>query len=121
MKKILMMTLLSVASLFAFEELNMDNFDSKLKGKNVIVDFYASWCPPCKIIATELDNFEVSKPENVTIYKVNVDDQMALAEKYGVSQLPTLMFFKDGKVVEKSIGVLTADELGKYTKEIFKK
>ena len=79
MKKIVLALLFSIISLFAYEELNIDNFDSKIKDKNVIVDFYASCCPPCKIVATNLEDFDVIKAENVEIYKVDVDAQLTLA------------------------------------------
>ncbi len=120
MKKIFFLFLFSVISVFAFEELNMDNFEDKIKDKNVIIDFYAPWCPPCKIVANNLENFDVSKPDNVQIYKVNVDDELALAKKYGVSKLPTLIFFKNGKVMKDYVGVLSSEELLKASKENFK-
>jgi thioredoxin 1 len=120
MNKIISLFLFSVISVFAFEELNMDNFESKIKDKNVIVDFYAPWCPPCKIVANSLDNYATTKAKNIEIYKVNVDDELSLAKKYGVSKLPTVIYFKNGKVVKDYVGVLSSEELAKASKENFK-
>ena len=120
MKKIVLALLFSIISLFAYEELNIDNFDEKIKDKNVIIDFYAVWCPPCKILASNLEDFDVVKPDNVEIFKVNIDNQMVLAKKYGVSKLPTLVYFKNGKPVNDYVGVLSVEELTATSKENFK-
>lgn len=120
MNKIIYIFLLSVMSVYAYEELNISNFENKIKGKNVIIDFYAPWCPPCKIMAENLDDYAKKKPKNVEIYKVNVDDELTLAKKYGVSKLPTLIYFKDGKIVKDYVGVLTPQELLEASKENFK-
>jgi thioredoxin 1 len=120
MKKIILTILLGVISLFAYEELNINNFEDKIKDKNVIVDFYAPWCPPCKILANNIEDFDISKPDSVQIYKVNIDDELNLAKKYGVTKLPTLIYFKNGKVVKNYIGVLSPEELLETSKENFK-
>ena len=120
MNKIFLMFLVSVATLFAYEELNINNFEDKIKDKNVIVDFYAPWCPPCKIVANNFEDFDITKPDNVQVYKVNVDDESTLAKKYGVSRLPTIIYFKNGKVVKDYVGVLTSEELLQASKENFK-
>ena len=120
MKKIFLMFLVSVMTLFAYEELNINNFEDKIKDKNVIVDFYAPWCPPCKIVANNFEDFDITKPDNVQVYKVNVDDELTLAKKYGVSRLPTIIYFKNGKVVKDYVGVLTSEELLQASKENFK-
>lgn len=120
MKKIVLIILLGVISLFAYEELNINNFEDKIKDKNVIVDFYAPWCPPCKILANNIEDFDVTKPDNIQIYKVNIDDELTLAKKYGVTQLPTLIYFKNGKIVKNYIGVLSSEELLEASKENFK-
>ena len=120
MKKIFLMFILSVITLFAYEELNINNFEDKIKDKNVIVDFYAPWCPPCKIVANNFEDFDITKPDNVQVYKVNVDDESTLAKKYGVSRLPTIIYFKNGKLVKDYVGVLTSEELLQASKENFK-
>ncbi|BAK74531.1 co-chaperone YbbN [Arcobacter sp. L] len=120
MKKVVLSILVSAISVFAYENLTIDNFESKIKDKNVIVDFYATWCPPCKILANNLEDFDVIKPDNVEIYKVDIDEQLVLAKKYGVSKLPTLLYFQDGKAIKEYVGVLSKEELLQTTKEDFK-
>ncbi|MDX4057562.1 thioredoxin family protein [Aliarcobacter skirrowii] len=120
MIKIFIFALLSLISLNAYEELNIDNFDKKTKGKNAIIDFYASWCPPCKILAVNLEDFEIIKPDNVEIFKVNIEDELVLAKRYGVKKLPTLIYFKDGKPIKEYVGIKTPQELLESSKIDFK-
>ena len=120
MNKIIYIFLLSVMSVYAYEELNISNFENKIKGKNVIIDFYAVWFPPCKILGENLEDFGTIKPNNVEIYKVNIDNELPLAKKYGVSKLPTLLYFKDGKLVKEIVGVLSPEELFQTTKRTFR-
>ncbi len=120
MKKYLFIFLLSVTALFSYEELTSDNFNEKIKGKNVIIDFYAPWCPPCKVLANNLEDFEIQKPDNIQIFKVNIDNELFLAKKYGVRKLPTLIYFKDGKPLKQDVGVKTVEELLEVSKNEFK-
>ena len=120
MKKIFLILIFSFISLFAFDHLSPDNIDKKLKGKNAIVDFYATWCPPCKVLAENLISFDKVKPSNVVIYKVDIDQHMDLAKRYNVRSLPTLVYFKDGKVVAKEVGIKDESELLANSKEYFK-
>lgn len=119
MKKIVFILLLSVASVFAFEELNIENFESKIKGKNVIIDFYAVWCPPCKVLNNKLEEYDIVKPDDVTIYKINIDEQPLITKKFGITRLPSLVYFQDGKPLKTKIGIQSVDELEANANSIF--
>ncbi|TLT01860.1 thioredoxin family protein [Aliarcobacter cibarius] len=119
MRKYFFVTLLTITSLFSYEELTADNFDQKIKGKNVIIDFYAPWCPPCKVLANNLEDFEIQKPDNVEIFKVNIDNEVLLAKKYKVKKLPTIVYFKDGKEVKQEFGIRSVEELLETSKKEF--
>lgn len=119
MKKLFFTLFLGAISLFGFEHLDSENFDKEIKDKNVIIDFYATWCPPCKIMGKNLEEFNTTKPDNVSIYKVDVDKNMELAKKYDVRALPTLVFFKNGEPVGKEVGILDSKQLLNSTKSHF--
>jgi thioredoxin 1 len=72
--------------------------------KLVIVDFWAEWCGPCKMIAPLLDEVARELPDKVKIVKINVDQEQQLAQKYGIYNIPTLLFFKGGAVREQVVG-----------------
>ena len=72
--------------------------------KLVIVDFWAEWCGPCKMIAPLLDEIARELPDKVKIVKVNVDQEQQLAQKFGIYNIPTLLFFKGGTVREQMVG-----------------
>ncbi len=72
--------------------------------KLVVVDFWAEWCGPCKMIAPLLDEVAKEMPDKVKIVKVNVDNEQQLAQQYGIYNIPTLLFFKGGAVKEQVVG-----------------
>lgn len=73
--------------------------------KTVLVDFWASWCGPCRMLSPVVDEVAQDRPD-VKVCKVNIDDEQALAVEYGVMSIPTLMVFQNGKAVHTSVGVV---------------
>ena len=83
------------------------SFDSLLEGeKLVIVDFWATWCGPCRMLSPLLDEVEGEMSDKVTVVKVNVDDADEIAMRYRIMSIPTLLFFKNGQVVDKTVGAM---------------
>lgn len=87
------------------KKLNLDNFDSEILDHDgiAIVDFYADWCGPCKMVAPVLEQISEER-DDVTVTKVNVDSDGELAQRYGVMSIPTIVVFKDGKEINRSVG-----------------
>ncbi|MFV0390649.1 MAG: thioredoxin [Paludibacteraceae bacterium] len=83
------------------------NFAHQLKGKVVMVDFWADWCMPCKMMAPILNEVadELKEDRNRKIAKLDVDKNQATAQKYGIRSIPTLVIFNDGKEVSRIVGV----------------
>ena len=85
--------------------INKDNFHKEVlnSDKPVLLDFFASWCGPCRMVAPILDEIAEER-EDIKVCKVNIDEQPELAHRYRIMTIPTLMVLKDGKIVEQSIG-----------------
>lgn len=94
-------------------EITSENFEKEVlqASKPVLVDFWASWCMPCKMMAPVVEEIAKEKEQEIKVYKVNIDKETNLATKYGVMSIPTFLVFKDGKVVNSSVGVQDKQEL----------
>lgn len=87
------------------QHLTKDNFDSVIAAGKVVVDFWATWCGPCRMQAPILEQFDVAQNGAVTVCKVDVDAEPQLAARYGIMSIPTLLYFSDGQLVNKTVGV----------------
>jgi thioredoxin 1 len=89
-------------------EINETNFESEVLQSNqpVLVDFWAEWCGSCKMLAPALDEIALKQAGRVKIAKVNVDTNPALAARFGIQSIPTLLYFADGEVKDKTVGVV---------------
>ena len=79
--------------------------------KPVLVDFWAEWCAPCRMLSPVVDEVASSYEGKIVVGKVNIDEQPGLAQKFGVMSIPTLILFKNGKIEKKSIGVVGKDKI----------
>jgi len=84
--------------------INKNNFDSiKKEEKTVLLDFYADWCGPCRMVSPVVDEIAEERSD-ILVGKINVDNEQELAEKFGILSIPTLIVLKDGKITNKSSG-----------------
>lgn len=90
-------------------ELNNEDFNEGIKDKLVLVDFYATWCGPCRMMHPIIE--EVAKEENIKVIKVDVDKHDELARNYGIMSIPTIILFQNGNLVEKNIGFIPKEQL----------
>lgn len=89
---------------------NDETFNTEIAAENVLVDFYADWCGPCKMLAPILSNIDEERA-NVKIVKVNVDEAHNISKQFGIMSIPTLVHFKNGKLVSKKIGLCNKDDI----------
>ena len=95
-------------------ELINENFDELINEEKVLVDFYADWCGPCRMLSPIID--EVSTEQNIKVVKVNVDNHEDIAKKYGIMSIPTIILFKNGEEKNKNIGLLSKEDLLEFIK-----
>lgn len=92
--------------------ITMKNFEEEVlkSEKPVLIDFWASWCGPCRMMSPIVDDIALERPD-VKVCKVNVDDEQELASMFKIMSIPTIVFMKDGKVVDQSVGAKPKSEL----------
>jgi thioredoxin 1 len=83
-------------------------------GKAVLVDFWAEWCGPCKMIAPILDEVAEGYAERMTVAKINIDENPNTPNKYGIRSIPTLILFKDGEVQAQKLGAMSKSQLTEF-------
>lgn len=96
----------------AVTKITKDNFKSEVisSEKTVLIDFWAEWCGPCKMLSPVVDEF-ADENENIKVCKINVDEEPELASDFGVMSIPTLVVIKEGKTVNTSVGVIPKDDI----------
>ena len=87
------------------------NFEQEINNGVVVVDFFATWCGPCKMLAPVFEEVAKDIGNKASFSKVDIDQCLELARKYGVSTVPTVMIFKDGKPVEKMVGFMPKQQI----------
>ena len=89
-----------------------ENFDKAIgvSDKIIVVDFFATWCGPCKMLGPVVEQ-AAGEMSDVQFYKVDIDEEMELAQRYQIMSVPTLLFFKNGEPVKKSVGAVSLQEL----------
>ena len=97
---------------------NEENFENEVINaeQTVLIDFYADWCGPCKVMSPIIDQIAEENGQTIKVGKVNVDDNQELAMKYNIMSIPTIMIFKNGNVVKTFLGVTDKEEINKYLK-----
>jgi thioredoxin 1 len=92
--------------------LSQDNFDSELAGNGpLMVDFYTDWCGPCQILAPSVEQIAADYNGRARVGKLNVDLDSPVAARYGIQGIPTVLFFKDGQLVDRVVGLVPSEQL----------
>ncbi|MFJ8063252.1 MULTISPECIES: thioredoxin [Psychrobacillus] len=92
-------------------------FSQEIEEGLVLVDFWATWCGPCKMIAPVLEEMDAEMSDKVKIVKVDVDENQATASQFGIMSIPTLVLFKDGQPVDKAVGFQPKEALVQFVEK----
>ena len=97
----------------SFVNLNSENFTKEVleEERPVLIDFWADWCSPCKMMAPVVEEISKSMSDTVKVCKVNIDENEELAEEYGIMSIPTFIVIKNGKETGRTVGVQSKEEL----------
>ncbi|EJF97227.1 thioredoxin [Bartonella taylorii] len=100
-------------------KIDKSNFESEVLTSStpVVVDFWAEWCGPCKMIAPILDEISTEMQDQIKIAKINIDENPELATQYGVRSIPTLLMFKNGNVSSNMVGAASKGRVSEWIKE----
>ena len=100
------------------EKVNKDNFDALISGdKTVVCDFFATWCGSCKMLAPVIDKCAEKYADKAVFVKVDIDENMELAARYGIMSIPLVGVFKGGEMVRKSLGYMSQSEAEEFFAE----
>lgn len=102
---------MEVTKKMAIAEINDSSFHDEIAAGTVLVDFWAPWCGPCKMIAPVLEEIDSEIGDKLEIRKLNVDHNLNVTEEFGVMSIPTLMLFRDGHVIETFVGYQPKENL----------
>ena len=100
------------------KSLDSKNFKDSISSGVTLVDFYADWCTPCKMISPAISKLADEFNGKVNVFKINVDSAPEIAMEYSVMSIPTVILFKDGKIAEKSVGVVGKEVLENIIKKV---
>ena len=95
-------------------KITKDNFDEILENKLVLIDFWADWCMPCKMLTPVIEKLSREYEGRVVFGKINVDEYNEIAAQFGISSIPTLILFKDKEVADRLVGNVAEDKIRKW-------